>query len=361
MAQAARLPGEIAPLHPIAGPGAWYGEGLQNRDDWVQPLSEPDISEIMAAVTGVIERGLDIVEVSKAAFPLPRLGKVLAERQEEIVNGCGFIMLRGLPVDRMSRREAALAFWGIGLHLGQPVSQNLAGHVLGHVKDIGGDFDDPNSRAGYQSRARLPYHTDLGADIVGLLCLQAAERGGLSSLVSAATIHNEMLSARPDLVEALAKPIYRDRRGEIPPGKSPYFQAPVFCYHAGYMTTTFVRRFIDTAPRHAGVPPLTPELIEALELYETLANDLRLRLDMAFEPGDMQFINNLTLLHSRTAFADNTDATCKRHLLRLWLVAPNGWPLPAAYYERFGTAGDGTRPAGMIGAGVKPIAPLDVV
>ena len=58
MAQDARLPGEIAPLQPIAGPGAWYGERLQNRDDWVQPLSESDLSEIMAAITGVIERNL---------------------------------------------------------------------------------------------------------------------------------------------------------------------------------------------------------------------------------------------------------------------------------------------------------------
>ncbi|NKB55424.1 MAG: TauD/TfdA family dioxygenase [Alphaproteobacteria bacterium] len=352
-------PGTVEPLHPIVGRTIWRGSDFQGSGDWRHTLSAAELTELRVAIAEAGSVQPDMVDLKRHDFPLPSLGPVLKRLKDEIVNGRGFVLIRGLPVAEMSRREAALAFWGIGLHLGRPVSQNMAGHMLGHVKDTGGDFHDVNSRGGYQSRARLPYHTDLGADIVGLLCLQTAKAGGLSSLVSAHAIHNAMLARNPDLVETLAAAIYRDRRGEIPEGKAPYYQAPVFCYHEGYMTTTFVRRFIDSAPRHEGVPPLTAQLVEALELFETLANDPHLRLDMALAAGDMQFVNNLTTLHSRTAFEDHPDAGRKRHLLRLWLAADNAWPLPSEHYERFGTAGNNTRPDGMIGTGVKPNVPLD--
>lgn len=353
-------PGPVEPLRPIAGRTVWRGSAFQGCTDWSHTLSATELTELWVTVAEAGSVQSNMVDLKRHDFPLPSLGPVLQSLKEEIVNGRGFALIRGLPVAEMSRREAALAFWGIGLHLGRPVSQNMAGHMLGHVKDTGGDFHDVNSRGGYQSRARLPYHTDLGADIVGLLCLQTAKAGGLSSLVSAHAIHNAMLASNPDLVETLAAPIYRDRRGEIPEGKAPYYQAPVFCYHEGYMTTTFVRRFIDSAPRHEGVPPLTAKLAEALARFEILANDSGLRLDMALAAGDMQFVNNLTTLHSRTSFEDHPDAGRKRHLLRLWLAADKAWPLPPEHYERFGTVGDKTRPDGMIGTGVKPNVPLDV-
>jgi len=350
----------VEPLHPVAGRTVWQGADLRDRDDWALTLSTAQLAELQAAVAEADSGAPDLVDLERADFPLPTLGPILRDVQEEIVDGRGFVLIRGLPVGDLSRREAALAFWGLGLHLGRPVSQNMAGHMLGHVKDIGGDFHDLNSRGGYQSRARLPYHTDLGADIVGLFCLQPAKTGGLSSLVSAHAIHNAMLAHDPELVATLAAPIYRDRRGEIPEGKAPFYQAPVFCYHRGFLTTTFVRRFIDSAPRHDGVPPLTERLLAALEAFEACANDPRLRLDMELAPGDMQFVNNLTTLHSRTAFEDFPEAGRKRHLLRLWLAADNAWPLPPEHYERFGVSRDGKRPDGIIGAGVKPNAPLDV-
>jgi hypothetical protein len=206
----------------------------------------------------------------------------------------------------------------------------------------------------------LPFHTDVGADIVGLLCRHPARAGGASHVTSAMALHNAMLDQRPDLVRVLARPIHRDRRGEYVAGKAPTYETPVFCYHAGYMTVTFVRRFVESAPRHAGVPPVTPELIEAMDLLEDLAESDELRLDMDFRPGDIQWINNLTVFHSRGDFADWPEPARKRHLLRLWLAMADGWPLPPSYYERFGAADDEGRPQGMHMPGVELSAPLDV-
>ena len=43
---------------------------------------------------------------------------------------------------------------------------------------------------------------------------------------------------------------------------------------------------------------------------------------MAFEPGDIQFLNNFLILHSRKEYFDDPDPAKRRHLLRLWLDNP---------------------------------------
>lgn len=350
----------MADMERITGPCVWTGPDMAQRTDWLHAFSPDEIKEIDSAIAAVKARGLSILEIRQADFPLPTLAPVLARIRDALVDGCGISVMRGLPVERWSREETAIAYWGLGAHLGDAVSQNPDGHMLGHVKDIGGDFHSMTARAGYQSHARLPFHTDLGADLVGLLCLHPAKAGGESSVTSAAAVHNAMLEARPDLLHVLAAPIHRDRRGEYIEGKAPTYEAPVFCHHAGHMTVTFVRRFVESASRHPGVPPVAPALVEAMDLLEELAESDALRLDMDFRAGDIQWINNLTTFHSRTEFEDWAEPAKRRHLLRLWLNLPNGWPLPASYYERFGSADDDGRPQGMHMPGVALSAPLDV-
>ncbi len=336
---------------------AWRSTDLRESQEWIRPFSSIEIEEIEQAVE--TSKGVEIAKIERDTFPLPTLGSVMETIRHDLIDGRGFALLRGLPVARWPREMTVRAYWGLGVHIGVPVSQNPQGHLLGHVKDIGGDFHDLNSRGGYRSHAQLPFHTDIGADIVGLLCLYPAKAGGDSSVVSVAAIHDTMLALRPDLVNELSVPIFRDRRGEVPSGKKPYYAAPVFCLHQGRLTTTFVRRFIDTAPRHQGVPKLAKKLIEALDFFETLANSTDLKLDMDFLRGDVQLVNNLTLLHARTAFEDFEDPARKRHLLRLWLAAPNGWPLPDFYYERFGAVNNEGRPTGMAMPGVVPTVPFE--
>src|SRR5450755_4328415 len=120
---------------------------------------------------------------------------------EHVLTGRGLVLLRRLPVERWSKRKTATAYFGLGTHLGSARSQNAQGHVLGHVKDLGLSTSDPNVRI-YQASERQGYHTD-SCDVVGLLCLQPAKAGGLSSLVSSVTIFNEMRRRRCDLVPCL--------------------------------------------------------------------------------------------------------------------------------------------------------------
>ena len=234
-----------------------------------------------------------------------------------------------------------MAFLAIGVHLGNLRMQNAQGHLLGHVRDLGRSSEDPNTRI-YQTLERQTHHTD-SCDVVALMCLQKAKSGGLSSLVSSTTIFNEMRRRRPDLLKVLMEPIETDRRGEVPEGGKPYFSIPVFNYYDGLVSAIYQRQYIESARRFPGVPPLTPQQIEALNLLDQLANDPSLNLTMEFEPGDIQLVHNHTILHDRTAFEDYPEPERKRHLLRLWLAPAGARPLPAVFAERFGSIKPGDR------------------
>lgn len=72
--------------------------------------------------------------MTREQFPLPTLGPVLEAVREEVVNGRGFALIRGVPVERYSRQEVMIAYWGIGRYWGKAVSNNKKGHLIGHIK-----------------------------------------------------------------------------------------------------------------------------------------------------------------------------------------------------------------------------------
>jgi hypothetical protein len=330
---------------------------MSRRDDWLMPLSTDEIAEVEGAARMLVARDLDIASIAARDFPLPTLApKLKARVRDEVLNGRGFLLIRGLPVERWSMREAATAYFGLGAHLGSARSQNGKGHVLGHVRDLGLDVQDPNVRI-YQTNARQTFHTD-SCDVVGLLCLKTAQSGGLSALVSSTTIFNEMRRRRPDLLKLLFEPIATDRRGEVPEGREPYFEIPVFTWHEGFLTAMYQRQYIDSAQRFPNAPRLTPAHVEALDLFDSLANDPELHMFMEFKPGDVQLVHNHTLLHDRTGFVDWREPERRRHLLRLWLASTDARPLPAIFAERYGTVTVGDR-GGIVVHGTKLHAPLE--
>jgi hypothetical protein len=341
----------------ISGPSAWYGPAIAGRSEWLEILAPEERAEIATATEQLAVSRLDIAKIRKADFPLPILAPRLARICRDVLAGRGFALIRGLDLAPRDIRRAAIAFFGIGSHLGSARPQNAQGHVLGHVRDLGRSSGDPNVRI-YQTHERQTFHTD-SCDIVGLLCLAPAKSGGLTTLVSAVTIYNEFRRRRPDLLPVLFEPIETDRRGEIPAGAKPYFRIPVLSWHAGLLSVIYQRQYIESARRFPDVPPLTSRQIEALDRFDTLANDPALLMNMEFRPGDIQLVHNHTLLHDRTAFEDWPELERKRHLLRLWLAPPDARPLPAIYAERYGSVVPGNR-GGVVVPGQTLNAPLEV-
>jgi hypothetical protein len=346
------------PLRAIEGPAAWRARDLADPAVFTHQLTADEIAELDAAVRTIIDRHIDHIAIGRDNFALPRLGERLTRIRDEILlGGRGFIVFRGVPVERYSMAEAAAAFLGLGAWFGHPVSQNGKGHILGHVKDLGRSVDDPTARI-YQTTHKQTFHTD-SVDIVGLLCLKTAKAGGLSRIVSSISLYNEMLRRRPDLAAVMFEPFCFDRRGEVPAGRKGWYETPIFHWHAGELSVIYGNRYyIQSAQRFPEVPRLTARQIEALDLFDALANDPANYLDIEFMPGDIQLIHNHVILHDRTDYEDWPEPERKRHLLRLWLCPPNGRPLPPVFADRYGGTEIGNRGGIMVpGAGL--VTPLE--
>ena len=72
---------------------------------------------------------------------------------------------------------------------------------------------------------------------------------------------------------------------------------------------------------------MRPEQIAALDFFETcsFADDLTLRF--VLRPGQTLVLHNRSVLHARTDYADWPELHRRRHLLRMWIDAPESFPV----------------------------------
>jgi len=326
---------EYAP-GPVGGPFAWKAADLEKDRRWIHRLDAAEVEEIEAAVAISRKNGReDIKDISVEDFPLPRLAEKMAQLKRDILDNYGFGYLRGLPVRKYDRETLTRIYWGLSRHLGDPVAQNRNGHLLGHVIDIGTSVDDYNKRL-TQTSAELQFHSD-ACDVVGLVCINTAMEGGESAIVSATTVHDEMLRRDPELCHALYYPLTVDRRGEVPAGKQPWMRMPVFNWHKGQLIGYApLRNYVESALRFDEAPKTTEKQWAAFKMFLDICNDREFSLHVPFEPGDFQYLSNHSVFHSRSAFRDWPNAPeKKRHLMRIWLSLPDGYELPDTIAERW--------------------------
>jgi hypothetical protein len=188
----------------------------------------------------------------------------------------------------------------------------------GHVRDIFEGQGQPKDRAPvrqYMTNEAIDYHCD-GADVVALLCVQEGASGGLSRLVSSVAIFNEIFKANPDDAALLFEPQLLDTRGD---GGVRYFNVSPLAYYDGVLSTFWHNEYFRTSHLYPGAPPPTQKQQKALDLVKNITTQTKYHVEMRFERGDIQFVSNHVLLHSRTAYEDGI-AGQQRHLLRLWLT-----------------------------------------
>jgi hypothetical protein len=310
--------------HKITSPAAWthreIGDaGLTYRLTTAQLAA----FDLLLAKT----RHLKPQEVTRADFDHPEVDALTAWLDDTIRHGRGAALLSGLTRETHSEEDMERIFWGIGTHLGDAATQSMLGDRLGHVQHV---KDDPVAR-GYRSNEELTPHTD-SYRMVGLMCLQRAETGGLSRIVSALAIHNAILATRPDLLEPLYEGYYyaiAEARFSAQPVTD--FKIPLFCCIDGVVSCGYSRQFIDRAAELRG-EPLPAKLLEALDYFDRLAESDDLSMHFPLQPGDMMLWHNFQMLHARDAYQDSPEHT--RHLLRLWLRIENDRPIAAEILER---------------------------
>ncbi|PWZ00049.1 Clavaminate synthase-like protein [Testicularia cyperi] len=349
----------------ITGPTVWNPSlytAPDSTEQWIHHFTPTQIEQLETAARLYLESGRELSEIERSTFPLPdTLAQTLWQLRDRLVYGHGFYLFKGLPTARWGKRLSAIAYLGLGSYLGNIVSQNRFGHVLGHVKDLGEDATQIDKVRIYRTNARQFFHTDSSGGIVGLLCLHKAREGGESDIASSHAVWNQIQAARPDVAKLLASNIwFFDRKGEVSHGENGWVQQPIVHLPKGQPADRLILQYdpyyLRSITRHvdAGlIPALSPQQTEAMQVLEDTAQ--RLSLHTILDVGDIQFVSDNHVLHARTAYTDPAPPAPRRHLYRLWLSVPlaqGGWhtAYPDNHHPRRG---------GIQVDDTKPTYPLD--
>lgn len=310
---------------------AWVGSELQRTDRWIDTITPAEMSELDAAARLLPADGSQWPRFSREALPLPSLGPRIERMADELENGRGFVLMRGLDV-RRSDAEVRRWYWVIGAHFGQTVAQNAKGDLIGEVADRGGRYGlDPHAR-GYTSNAEMRFHSD-GADVVSLLCVRPAAHGGENSIVSTMTIYNRILHEAPHLLETLYRGfqyyirLTETAEGEGVRGRPGPVRDAMYIYDDGRLSGGLNFQSVRSLPEVTGVPLPSLER-EALDKVEEIADRPELSVTFGLQPGDLLLVNNYMVMHKRTRFVDADEPEKKRLLLRFWLNLHNGRTIP---------------------------------
>jgi hypothetical protein len=309
---------------PLEGPFVWHGDELDRSGDWRFPLTPPMLAEMDRAVAGLRRRGLGWEQMRREDFPLEETARLLGRVSDWLERGRGVAKIAGVPVGDYDEADRRRLWYGIGLHLGTPVSQSNAGLRMKVIRDEGptvglthGQMQNQDGSAFLSSYARavssgpLRFHTDR-TDVVGLLCVGQAKEGGISKIASTCAIHNEILRRRPDLLELLFRPYPRSKLGEEKGGENKVYMLPVFGLCDGRFTVAE-----------------------------------RICYRMVLDPGDIQLLNNHVVYHARSDFKDDPASGRVRQLYRLWLAVPNSRALPEDHAVLWGNVAAGALRGGI--------------
>ncbi|KAI1490998.1 TfdA family taurine catabolism dioxygenase TauD [Biscogniauxia mediterranea] len=346
----------------LSGDLVWEGQSIADEYDWTYVLSEDQLAEIDRAVEHFKGLKLPLGALSPETFPLPSLHAELRRLSDELHNGHGFFVLRGLRVDEHSREENVMIYAGVSSHVA-PVRGRQdhkfegrdADVVLSHIKDLSGARQAGGGGGGVigspaYTTDKQVFHTDSG-DIVSLFALGTAAAGGKSRIASTWRVYNEIAATRPDLIHTLSQDWPMEIFGK---GPNQYRWRPLLHHYAATATAPervalqYARRsFVGfgALPRSAGIPAISEAQAEALDTLHFLGE--RFSLDTDFQKGDVQYVNNLALFHARDGFADTPET--QRHLLRLWLRDPeNAWETPEVLRWRWAELYEGLTPESQV-------------
>jgi alpha-ketoglutarate-dependent taurine dioxygenase len=306
---------------PIAGPSAWVRADVRT-EDWRVALDVAAIDEIRRAVDELRAYPLPTIVLVPDDFAMPACRVAMARVRDILARGVRFAIVDRLPVDEMGAAEATAIYWLLSSMIARPVAQKLDGTLVYDVLDTGQQALPGSGVRPDKTNIEIRFHNDNAyneapPDYVGLLCVRRAMSGGHSRVLSFHSVHNALLARAPEHLARLYQLFWFDRQREFHEGESPIFAAPVF-EGGAELKARFSAHQINSGYALRGDPvdeAGAAALATMLEIFE----DAPLSIDFDLEPGQLQFVDNRALGHSRTAFVDHPEPEARRHLVRLWL------------------------------------------
>jgi len=308
--------------HPIAGPSAWKRADIRTEDYRVR-LDGPCLDEIRRVVDEIRAHPLPTLIRSPADLDMTNCHAAMAEVRRILKEGVRFAVVDRLPVEELSKHEAETIYWLLSSMVARPVAQKLDGTMIYDVHDTGKAALPGSGVRPDKTNIEIRFHIDNAynttpPEIVALLCLKTAKSGGVSRVLSFHTVHNRLLARHKEMLPRLYRPFWFDRQREFFDGEPATFSAPVFDDAAGELKARFSVHQINSGYAMRG-EPVDNEGAAALAATLDLFEEPDLAIDFEFAPGEIQFVDNRTLGHSRTEFEDWAEPERRRHLVRLWL------------------------------------------
>lgn len=298
---------------------AWLAADI-DKASCVVMLDDAARDEILQMSEKMRAEPLPVLLRGPEQFEMVALRDFMSRARDLLDGRPGFAVIDRLPMDVMDEQDAVAVFWVLGNLVGRPVAQKWDGTMLYDVMDTGQRY--AYGVRGSYTNVELLFHTDNAfaitpPDYVALLCLRPATKGGVSRFCSVHAVHNRLLAEHPCELERLYECVLWDRQAEHAPGAPKVTRAPVFRYENRKLSARLNVSLIRKGYEVAGVE-MDPATRGALEALESVADDPELWFELPIERGQLQFLNNRSIAHYRSEFADHEDPARKRHLVRTW-------------------------------------------
>ena len=298
---------------------AWQAADIQ-PEDWTVHVSKDAISELQGMVSHIRAHPLPVLLRTLEEFSIPHLLDVMASTKNALDCRFGFCIVHDLPVDDYDIDEIVACFWVLGQLVDRPVAQKWDGTMIYDVIDTGEEFR--YGVRGSYTNVELPFHNDnaFGTSVphyVGLLCRNSAMKGGETRFCSVYNLHNRLLTTSPKLLKRLYRPVFFDRQAEHAKDADATARFPMFSWDGQRL---LARVNISLVKKGYAVAnePLDHELEDALQAIQEITSDSSLWVEAPIQRGQLQYLNNLDVLHYRNTFEDHEDSNLQRHLYRTW-------------------------------------------
>ncbi len=307
----------------MAVPRAWTRATIPPRD-WTVPLPDAAVGELLAVRDELRRAPVPTFLLDPKDFALDACRAVMADVRRVTQGGPMFAVLDRLPMDELTREEAVAVYWLLSSLLARPVAQKLNGQMFYDVMDTGAKLKPGSGIRPTVTNVDLRFHNDNSyneapPEYVCLLCLHPAKQGGISQVMSVATVHDALERQHPELMPRFYRPFWYDRHAEHQPDEPTTFAAPIF----DRSTDGTINARLALSEIHAGYDlrgeRLDNETAAALAAVQSVFEQPELHVELGFEAGQIQYVNNRATGHARTEFTDFPELERKRHLVWLWL------------------------------------------
>jgi len=306
----------------IAGRAAWTRADVRDNDYRVT-LSTAARDELLETVRTMRRQPVPLLALRPDSFSMPACHAAMEEVRRILTEGIRFALLDRLPIEELSLEEAKALYWMLSAMLARPVAQKLDGTIVYDVHDTGQQALPGSGIRPDKTNIDLQFHNDNAYNatmpvFVGLLCVRPAKDGGMSRVMSFYTAHNALRERHADVLPRLYQPFWFDRQREFHPGEESTFSAPIFVRDGDRLSARLTLHQIRGGYALRG-ETMDNETAAAVEAIKDVFADPSLQFDFHLQAGEMQFVANREIGHSRTEFHDHAEAERRRLLIRLWL------------------------------------------